>query len=95
MTTFFERFPARRNGTVHSGLILELSHSELFLELKEKFAGAGGIKGRLPRVYLTRCHQKRGVKFSVVFVTVRFWIVLNVFGAKVESNFAFSAKAWS
>ncbi len=35
------------------------------------------------------------VKFSVVFVTVRFRIVLSVFGKKAESNFAFSAKARS
>jgi hypothetical protein len=38
---------------------------------------------------------KRGVKFSVVFVTVRFRIVLSVFSEKGESNFAFSAKARS
>ncbi len=41
------------------------------------------------------CRRKRGVKFSVVFVTVRFQIVLSVFGEKGESNFAFSAKARS
>jgi hypothetical protein len=41
------------------------------------------------------CRQKCGVKFSVVFVTVRFQTVLGVFGKKVESNFAFLAKAWS
>ncbi len=33
-----------------------------------------------------RCRQKRGVKFSAVFVTVRFWIVLSVFGEKAESH---------
>ncbi len=42
-----------------------------------------------------RCCRKRGVKFSAVFVTVRFWIVICVFGKKAESNFAFSAKARS
>jgi hypothetical protein len=42
-----------------------------------------------------RCRRKRGVKFSAVFVTVRFQIVLSVFGEKAESNFAFSAKARS
>jgi hypothetical protein len=36
--------------------------------------------------------RKRGVKFSAVFITVRFRIVLSVFGEKAESNFAFSAK---
>jgi hypothetical protein len=41
------------------------------------------------------CRQKRGVKFSVVFVTVRFLIVLSVSGEKAEPNFAFSAKALS
>jgi hypothetical protein len=39
-----------------------------------------------------RCRQKRGVKFSVVFVTVLFRIVLSVFGKKAESNFAVSEK---
>ncbi len=38
------------------------------------------------------CCQKRGVKLSIVFVTVRFRIVLSIFGEKGESNFAFSAK---
>jgi hypothetical protein len=42
-----------------------------------------------------RCHQKRVVKFSVVFTIVRFQIILSVFGKRVESNFAFSAKARS
>jgi hypothetical protein len=32
--------------------------------------------------------RKRGVKFSAVFATVRFRIVLSVFGEKAESNFA-------
>jgi hypothetical protein len=41
------------------------------------------------------CCWKRGVKFSAVFVTVRFWIILSVFGEKAESNLAFSAKARS
>ncbi len=41
------------------------------------------------------CGQKRDVKLSALFVAVRFWIVLNVFGEKAESNFAFSAKAQS
>ncbi len=40
-----------------------------------------------------RCFRKRGGKDSAVFVTVRFQIVLSVFGEKAESNFAFSAKA--
>ncbi len=35
-----------------------------------------------------RCCQKRGVKFSVIFVTVRFLIALSVFGENAESNFA-------
>ncbi len=39
------------------------------------------------------CCRKRGVKFSAVFVTVRFWVVLSVSGKKADSNFAFSAKA--
>jgi hypothetical protein len=38
-----------------------------------------------------RCRRKLGVKFSAVFVTARFRIVLNVFG----ENFAFLAKVWS
>ncbi len=42
-----------------------------------------------------RCRRKCGVKFGAVFVTVRFQIVLSVFGEKAESNFAFSAKARS
>jgi hypothetical protein len=42
-----------------------------------------------------RCCRERGVKFSVVFVTVRFQIVLSVFGEEAESNFRFSAKARS
>jgi hypothetical protein len=42
-----------------------------------------------------RCHQKQGVKCSIVFVTVCFLMVLSIFGEKAESNFAFSAKAWS
>jgi hypothetical protein len=41
------------------------------------------------------CRRKHGVKFSAVFLTVRFWIVLSVFGEKAESNFTFSAKARS
>jgi hypothetical protein len=41
------------------------------------------------------CRRKHGVKFSAVFVTVRFRIVLSVFGEKAESNFAFLAKAQS
>jgi hypothetical protein len=39
-----------------------------------------------------RCRRKQRVKFSAVFVTVRFWIVLSVFGEKAESNFAFWQK---
>jgi hypothetical protein len=42
-----------------------------------------------------RCRQKRDIKLSAVFVTVRFLIVLSVFGEKAESNFPFSAKAQS
>jgi hypothetical protein len=42
-----------------------------------------------------RCRPKRDVKLSGVFITVRFGIVLSVFGKKAESNFAFSAKARS
>jgi hypothetical protein len=42
-----------------------------------------------------RCCRKRGVKFSAVFATVRFRIVLSVFGENAESNFEFSAKARS
>jgi hypothetical protein len=43
-----------------------------------------------------RCRRKRDVKLSAVFVlTVRFQIVLSVFGEKAESNFAFSAKGRS
>jgi hypothetical protein len=42
-----------------------------------------------------RCRWKLGVKFSIVFATVRFRIVLSVFGQKVESNFAFLMKARS
>jgi hypothetical protein len=42
-----------------------------------------------------RCRRKRGVKFSVVFVTVRFRIALSVVGEKAESNLAFLAKARS
>jgi hypothetical protein len=38
---------------------------------------------------------KSGDKFSVVFGTVHFQIVLSVFGEKAESNFAISAKAQS
>jgi hypothetical protein len=40
------------------------------------------------------CHRNRRVKFSIVFVIVRCWILLSVFGKKVESNFAFSVKLW-
>jgi hypothetical protein len=39
-----------------------------------------------------RCRQKRDVKYSAVFVTVHFWIILSVFGKKAESNCAFLAK---
>ncbi len=42
-----------------------------------------------------RCCRKRGVKFSAVFVTVRFQVNFSVFSGKAKSNFAFSAKAWS
>ncbi len=42
-----------------------------------------------------RCRRKRGVKFSAVFATVRFWIFLSIFGENAESNFAFLAKARS
>ncbi len=42
-----------------------------------------------------RCRRKRGVKFSAVFATVHFRIVLSVFGENAESNFAFSVKARS
>ncbi len=42
-----------------------------------------------------RCLRIRGVKFSAVFVTVRFRIVLSVFGEKAKSNFAFSAEGRS
>jgi hypothetical protein len=41
------------------------------------------------------CRRKQGVKFSIVFVTVRFRIVFSVFSEKAESNFAFLAKARS
>jgi hypothetical protein len=36
-----------------------------------------------------RYGQKEGVKFSVVFVTVSFRIILSVFGEKAESNLTF------
>jgi hypothetical protein len=42
-----------------------------------------------------RCHRKRRVKFSAVFVTVHLFIVLSIFGEKMESNIAFLAKARS
>ncbi len=42
-----------------------------------------------------RCRRKRDVKLSAVFVTVRFQIILSVFGEKAESNLVFSAKARS
>jgi hypothetical protein len=42
-----------------------------------------------------RCRRKRGVKFSAVFATVRFWIVFSVFSENAKSNFVFSAKALS
>jgi hypothetical protein len=45
-----------------------------------------------PRSMAERCRRKRGVKFNVVFVTVRFRIVLSVFDEKVESNLTFSGK---
>ncbi len=61
MTTFFKRFPARRNRTVHSGLILELLHSGLLFELKEKIRRIGGCKGRSPRVYLTGKEHGEGL----------------------------------
>jgi hypothetical protein len=38
---------------------------------------------------------KRAVKLSIIFVTVHFQIVLNVFAEKGEGNFAFSATASS
>jgi hypothetical protein len=41
------------------------------------------------------CRQKRDIKPSAVFITVRFRIILSVFDKKAESNFAFSAKARS
>jgi hypothetical protein len=48
MTTFFKRFPARRNRTVHSGLILELfAQWVIYFDWKKKFAGLGGVKGGL------------------------------------------------
>jgi hypothetical protein len=42
-----------------------------------------------------RCRQKRGVTFSAVFATVRFRIILSIFGEKAESNFVFLVKARS
>ncbi len=46
MTTFLRRFPARRNRTVHSGLILELfAQWVIYFDWKKKFAGLGGVKG--------------------------------------------------
>jgi hypothetical protein len=52
--TFFERFPARRNRTVHSGLIFRIVCTVGYLfRLKEKIRRIGGCKGRLSRVYLT------------------------------------------
>jgi hypothetical protein len=33
-----------------------------------------------------RCRRKRGVKFSIVFVALFFWIVLSVFSKKPESK---------
>jgi hypothetical protein len=42
-----------------------------------------------------RCRRKHGVQFIAVFVTVRFQIVLSIFGEKATSNVAFSVKAQS
>ncbi len=70
MTTFLSGF-RRGNRTAHSGLILKLLYSGLFLELKEKFAGAGGIKGRLPRVYLTHCSVRPNVCNAMTSPVIR------------------------
>jgi hypothetical protein len=40
-----------------------------------------------------RCRQKRGVKFSAVFATVRFRIVLSVFGEKAVQTSRFRQKS--
>ncbi len=52
MTTFFKRFPVGKQNRAQWANFRVVAQWVIF-ELKEKFAGAGGIKGRLPRVYLT------------------------------------------
>jgi hypothetical protein len=77
-------------------IAVETAFSKIFF----KFAQIFEIFDHSPfspkaRSMAERCRRKRGVKFSVVFVTVRFRIVLSVFGEKAESNFTFLAKARS
>jgi hypothetical protein len=46
MTTFFKRFPARRNRTVHSGLIFRIvAQWVIYFDWKKKFAGLGDVTG--------------------------------------------------
>ena len=75
---------------------VQLTFSKIFF----KFAQIFEVFDHSPfspkaRSMAERYHQKRDVKLSAVFVTVRFRIVLIVFGEKAESNFAFLAKARS
>ncbi len=71
-----------------------LQVSLLASQPKESAAGGGGVLPKA-RSMAERCRQKPGVKFSAVFVTVRFQNVLSVFGEKAESNFTFSEKVQS
>ncbi len=77
---FFKRFPARRNRTVHSGLILELfAQWVIYFDWKKKIRRIGGCKGRPPRVYLTLYDMKTTLflwPFKILFAYI--YVVLAV-----------------
>ncbi len=75
---------------------LQPSYSKIFFKFTQIFEIFNHSPFSLKaRSMVKCCHWKHGVKVSIVFVIVRFWIVLSIFGKKVESNFTFSAKARS
>jgi hypothetical protein len=78
----------------------KMQYSQTFSNIFFKFAQIFDIFDHspfLPKARSTpeRCGRKREVKFSVIFVTVRFRIASSILGENAESNFAFSAKARS
>ncbi len=72
-------------------------NSQYFLKIFFKFAQIIEVFDHSPfslkaRSMAEHCRPKHGIKFSVIFLTVRFRIVLSIFGEKEESNLMCSVK---